>query len=57
MFKDILELTKKMVSIDSVNGSHGEKEIGVFIENYFRNISYFKDHPDNIMIHLKDKMY
>ena len=33
MFKDILELTKKMVSIDSVNGSHGEKEIGVFIEN------------------------
>lgn len=50
MFKDILELTKKMVSIDSVNGSHGEKEIGVFIENYFRNISYFKDHPDNIII-------
>ena len=32
MFNEILDLTKKLVSISSVNGSIGEKNIGCFIE-------------------------
>ncbi len=51
MFKEeMLELTKKMVSISSINGTEGEKNIGCFIEDYFRSIPYFKKHPDYIIV-------
>ena len=48
-------LTKKLVSISSINTSQGEKEIAVFIEEYLRNIPYFKKHKNAVIIQkLKD---
>ena len=52
---EMLQLTKKMVSISSVNTTKGEKDIGVFIEEYLRDIPYFKEHPDQVIVQqLKD---
>ncbi|WP_244834752.1 M20/M25/M40 family metallo-hydrolase [Clostridium sp. BJN0001] len=50
MFDEILNLTKKLVSIKSVNGTSGEKDIGCFIEQYLRNIPYFKEHKDRVIV-------
>ena len=50
MSKEIEKLTKDLVSIGSVNGTAGEKEIAQFIENYLREIPYFKEHSDQIII-------
>ena len=48
-------LTKKLVFISSINTSQGEKEIAVFIEEYLRNIPYFKKHKNAVIIQkLKD---
>lgn len=55
MKNEILELTKQMVEIPSVNGTSGERDIGVFIEEYMRSIPYFKKHPELVIIQkLKD---
>jgi arginine utilization protein RocB len=56
MKEEIEALTKKLVSICSVNGSDGgEKAIAEYIESYLREIPYFKDHPDRVIIQpLKD---
>lgn len=49
------QLTKDLVSISSVNGTSGEKKIAEFIESYLREIPYFKQHSNNIIIQsLKD---
>lgn len=50
MFNEILELTKKLVSIASVNATPGEHDIACFIESYLRDIPYFKEHPNQIII-------
>lgn len=50
MREEMLALTKKLVSIASVNTTDGEGEIGVFIEAYLREIPYFKKHPDQIIV-------
>ncbi len=50
MFNEILELTKKLVSIASVNTTPGEHDIACFIESYLRDIPYFKEHPNQIII-------
>ncbi|OOM77529.1 succinyl-diaminopimelate desuccinylase [Clostridium puniceum] len=50
MFKEILELTKKLVSIASVNTTSGEHDISCFIESYLRDIPYFKGHPNQVII-------
>ena len=50
MKEELIELTKSMVNIPSVNGTSGEYDIGVFIENYLRDIPYFQKHPDYIII-------
>ena len=50
MRDEMLELTRQMVAVPSVNTTSGEKEIGIFIENYLRSIHYFKEHPDNVII-------
>lgn len=34
----MLELTKRMVAVSSVNGTEGEKDIGIFIENYIKDM-------------------
>ena len=55
MKNEILELTKQMVEIPSVNGTSGERDIGVFIEEYMRSIPYFEKHPELVIIQkLKD---
>ena len=48
--QECLELTKKLISIKSINGTSGEKDIAMFIEEYFRSLPYFKEHPENIII-------
>lgn len=51
----MLHLAKKLVEIPSINSTSGEKEIGIFIENYIREIPYFQAHPDQVIIQaLKD---
>lgn len=47
---EMLKLAKEMVQIPSVNSTSGEKNIGVFIEEYIRNIPYFKEHPEMVVI-------
>ena len=55
MREEMLELTREMVAVPSVNTTSGEKDIGIFIENYLREISYFKQHPEQVVIQtLKD---
>lgn len=50
MFDEILELTKKLVSIPSVNTTSGEYDIACFIESYLRDIPYFEKHPDQVLV-------
>lgn len=50
MYEEILELTKKLVSIPSVNNTTGEKDIACFIEDYLREIPYFKNNPERVFI-------
>lgn len=50
VYADCERLTREMVAIPSVNGMRGEKDIGVYIEKFFRSIPYFKNHPENIVI-------
>lgn len=47
---EILNLTKSLIEIESINGTSGEKDIAIFIEDFFRNLPYFKAHPENIII-------
>ena len=55
MRQEILELTKRMVEIPSINTTGGEREIGVFIETYLRELPYFKEHPELVIVQeLKD---
>ena len=55
MREEMLELTREMVAVPSVNTTSGEKDIGIFIENYLREIPYFKQHPEQVVIQtLKD---
>jgi len=50
LFDEILDLTKKLVSIASVNTTPGERDIACFIESYLRDIPYFKEHQDQVII-------
>lgn len=50
MDEEILQLTKKLVSIGSINTTPGEKEIACYIEQYLREIPYFKKHPQRVII-------
>ena len=53
--EEIESLTKKLVSISSINTSEGEKKIAVYIEKYLREIPYFKENENQIIIQkLKD---
>ena len=49
VFYEILDLTKKLVSIASVNTTYGEHDIACFIESYLREIPYFKEHQDQVL--------
>lgn len=50
MYNEILSLTKELVSINSINGTSGEKNIACFIEDYLRKIQYFINKPSNVFI-------
>ena len=55
LYNEIEAITKEMVSVASVNGTSGEHDIGVYIENYLRAIPYFKEHPEQVIVRpLKD---
>lgn len=42
-------LTKDLVRVKSINGTEGEKDIGLFLEKHLRAIPYFKDRPDQVI--------
>ncbi|MFL0167542.1 M20/M25/M40 family metallo-hydrolase [Candidatus Clostridium helianthi] len=46
MYNEIIEVTKKLVAISSINSTTGEKDAAIFIENYLKEIPYFKEHPE-----------
>ncbi len=48
MLTDILELTKTLVRIRSVNGTAGEAEISKTIHSWFEDLPYFHKHPENL---------
>lgn len=50
MYDKIVELTKKMVEIPSVNATLGEKNIGNFIYEYLSKIPYFQKHPTQVFM-------
>ena len=50
IYREVEKITKEMVAIPSVNGTSGEKDIGVYIENYLRSIPYFAEHPDQVIV-------
>ncbi|MCR5715755.1 MAG: M20/M25/M40 family metallo-hydrolase [Lachnospiraceae bacterium] len=45
----MLELTRKMVRIPSINTTAGEAAIGEFLEGYFRELPYFQQHPEYLI--------
>lgn len=52
---EMLRLARTMVEIPSVNSTDGERRIGEFIETYFREIPYFRERPDQVIVQeLKD---
>ena len=46
MREDMIQITKEMVEIPSINTTEGERHIGEYIEKFLREIPYFKKHPD-----------
>lgn len=49
------KIALEMVKVKSVNTTEGEREIGEFIEKYIREIPYFKEHPEYVIVRkLKD---
>ena len=46
---DILELTKELVRIKSINGTTGEADIAAFLLSYMKDFPYFKAHPDYLI--------
>lgn len=50
-FEEIRGLTKKLVSIPSVNSAGGgERKIADYIERYLRGIPYFRDRPSQVIV-------
>ena len=50
MREDMIQITKEMVKIPSINTTEGEKKIGEYIENFIREIPYFKKHPEQVIV-------
>lgn len=46
----ILELAENLVKIPSINTTEGEKNIGLYIEKYFRSMTYFQKHPELVIV-------
>lgn len=53
--EDMLHIAKEMVEIPSINSTEGERKIGEYLENFLREIPYFKKHPNQVIVQeLKD---
>lgn len=50
MREDMIQITKEMVKIPSINTTEGERHIGEYIENFLRDIPYFKKHPEQVIV-------
>ena len=50
LFEEIKALTKRLVSIPSMNGTAGERDIADAIEEYLRAIPYFAAHPELVIV-------
>ena len=46
MEQEILELTKKLVSIPSISDTGSEDEAGVWIASWLKELPYFREHPE-----------
>ena len=49
MYSEILDLTKELVAIRSVNGTPGERKVSDFIYYWFQDLPYFREHPENLI--------
>lgn len=53
--EEIMNLTKEMVKIKSVNTTSGEADIALFIEEYLGKLPYYQKHPEYLIsCRLKD---
>ncbi|MDR2088712.1 MAG: M20/M25/M40 family metallo-hydrolase [Clostridiales Family XIII bacterium] len=50
MYQSIMDLTKELVAIPSVNGTAGERAIVDHIEKRLRTIPYFARHPEYVIL-------
>lgn len=50
MREDMIQITKEMVGIPSINTTEGERHIGEYIEKFLREIPYFKKHQDQVIV-------
>ncbi len=50
MQEAMLQMTKCLVEIKSINTTNGETAIGMFLEDIFRKMPYFIKHPDQVII-------
>ena len=48
--EEMLQTAIDMVKINSVNSTPGEREIGIFLEQYLRKIPYFEAHPEQVIV-------
>ena len=47
---EMYQIMRELVEIKSVNGTAGEREIGIFLEDCLREIPYFRDHPEQVIV-------
>lgn len=48
--QEMVDLTKQLVRICSINSTEGEQQIGMFLEQYLRQIPYFQKHPEQVVV-------
>lgn len=54
-YEEVLFLTKKLVSIPSMNNTQGEREVAEHMAQWLRDLPYFSEHPDQLIVQpLKD---
>lgn len=50
MREDMIQITKDLVKIPSINTTEGERNISVYIEEFLRKIPYFEKHPEQVIV-------
>lgn len=49
-YNEVEKLTKDLVSIDSIVSKGSESEVAKFIYDYYKELDYFKDNPDHLIL-------